>query len=380
MPESFDLIVVGAGPAGSMAAGTAAAGGLSVLLIEEHKQAGIPVTCAEGLSRSTIKDYLDIKPEWISQTLKGSIVRGPSQQEFKIEYPTCGWVLERRVFDAALARQAKSRGAVLRTSARALGIQDNIVFVREAGQTKQYGFKHIIGADGIASRVGTWLGIDTRLQRDEIEVCAEYTLADVPTEPNYAYLIFGHEYAPGGYAWIFPKAKKTANVGLGISPICAQHSAKYYLDRWVAREFKNCPIQRRIFGGVPAKVLPCISGKRFFLVGDAARLTDPLSGAGIANGIKSGVIAARSVMQRLQGKKEQYTQQILAATGREVRYHHRVRRAYLKLNDADLDTIYTIGARIFAGKTVTDINTRHIVKEVILHAPRLLKRAFNLLF
>lgn len=380
MSNSFDLIVIGAGPAGSMAADTAAAEGLSVLLLEEHKQVGVPVTCAEGLSRSTITDYLDIESNWVAQSLKGSIVRGPSNKEFKIEYPNSGWVLERSIFDAALAQRAQTHGAVLKTQAKALDIKGNSVVVAEKEGTKEYRFKYVIGADGIVSRVGRWLGIDTRLRTDEIEVCAEYTLAGVSTEPHYAYLVFGTERTPGGYAWVFPKSNNIANVGLGISPVCAKQSAKHYLDQWVQAEFKDCHILRRIFGGVPAKVLPRISGTNFFLVGDAARLTDPLSGAGIANGIKSGVIAAHSVINRLKGKKDNFEKEIASEIGQEVRYHHRVRSAYLKLNDRDFDSIFTIGERIFKGKTIHDINTRHIVKEVLFHSPHILWRACNLLF
>ena len=70
MSKDFDLIIIGAGPAGSSAAFTAAKFGVSVLLLEEHAKVGIPLACAEGLSRSTIKGYLDIKPE-PSQCLHG---------------------------------------------------------------------------------------------------------------------------------------------------------------------------------------------------------------------------------------------------------------------------------------------------------------------
>ena len=254
MMDSFDLVVVGAGPAGSAAAFTAAEEGISVLLLEEHPEIGIPVTCAEALSKSTIKDYLDVKPEWISQNLDGSIIRGPGDEEFKIKYPGCGWILDRTVFDLALANMATEYGAIIKKSTKAIGIKNNVIIVNEVGEEKSYSYKFLIGADGIASYIGKWLGIDTRLDLSEIEVCAEYLIEGIKVNPRYSYLIIGEEYAPGGYAWIFPKSDSSANVGLGISPLKTKEKAKYFLDKWVTKEFGASCIKKKIFGGVPAKI------------------------------------------------------------------------------------------------------------------------------
>jgi digeranylgeranylglycerophospholipid reductase len=380
MAEKFDIVVIGAGPAGSCAAFTAAQEGLSVLLLEEHSRIGTPLQCAEGLSRSTIKGYLDIKPEWISMNLVGSIARSPSGEEFRIEYPNVGWVLDREAFDPALAQIASDKGALLKTSSKATGIKGNTVHVEEGERTRQYDFRFLIGADGMASNAGRWLGVDTRLDLSEIEVCAEYLLENIRIEPGYTYMIFGNQYAPGGYAWIFPKSKNSANVGLGITPLKTARKAKGLLDDWVGREFPQGTVRKRIFGGVPAKVLKKFSGKDFFLVGDAARFTDPLSGAGIANGIKSGVIAGRNAALRLRGKKDFFEREIEKEVLSEVKFHKKVRDAYLKLNDKDYFAIFKVGKKIFGGKTITDINTRAMVREILLSAPRLLPIGLRLLF
>ncbi|MEO0123860.1 MAG: NAD(P)/FAD-dependent oxidoreductase [candidate division WOR-3 bacterium] len=378
--ESFDIIVVGAGPAGSSAALTAAKEGLSVALFEEHPQIGIPLQCAEGLSRSTIKNYLDIKSDWTAVSLQGSIVRGPTGEEFKIEYPNVGWVLNRKIFDKELAYLAVKEGAVLKTNAKVIRIEDGMAEVNEYGKLKKYRFGFIIGADGINSMVGRWLGIDTRLRVNEIEVCAEYLIENIKIEPNYTYLIFDNKIAPGGYAWIFPKSKISANVGLGISPLVAKKRAKEYLDEWVKSEFPNGVIKEKIFGGVPAKILKKFSGKNFFLAGDAARFTDPLSGAGIANGIKSGMIAGRNAVLRLKNKKDFFEKEIEKEILSEIRFHKKVRDTYLRLNENDYKKIFEIGKRFFSGKTITDINTREIVGEVIKSLPSLLPLCIRLLF
>ncbi len=382
-PEIFDVIVVGAGPAGSSAAAAAAAEGVSVLLLEEHEIAGVPLQCAEGLSRSTIDGYLDIKPEWIAAELKGSVARGPDGDEFTIEYPGVGWVLNRKVFDPALAAMARDRGAVLKMGARVVGLEAGNVIVKgreNIKDRKKYGYRFLIAADGISSKTSRWLGIDTRLSLNEIEVCAQYKMEDIKVKAGYTYLIFGRSYAPGGYAWIFPTSESSANVGLGISPLQTKVSARDLLDTWVRREFPRGIIKEKIFGGVPAKVLKRFSGRDFFMIGDAARFTDPLSGAGIANGIKSGVIAGVNAASRLRGKKDTFEEDIKREILKEVSFHKKVREAYFKLSDEDYVKIFKVGRKIFSGKTVTDINTRKMVGEILLALPHLMRLGIKIAF
>jgi len=378
--RDFDLIIVGAGPAGSAAAIAAAEKGVSVLLLEEHAEIGLPLACAEGLSRSTIAGYLDIRPEWIAQKLSGSIVRDPQGAEFTIEYPNVGWVLDRKKFDPGLVRIAEQKGAILKKSARATGIQDNEITVEENGRTQKYSFRYVIGADGIASKVGTWFGIDTRLGLNEIEVCAEYRISNIDIKPEYACLFFGSKYAPGGYAWVFPKSGTSANVGLGLSPLRTKEKPKSILDRWLKEEFPQARIDERIFGGVPATLLSRYSGKNFCLIGDAGRFTDPLSGAGIANAVKSGVIVGRNVAGILNGKKSHLESELRAEIMDEIRWHLRVRSVYLKLTDKDYTAVFAIASKIFSGQKITDINTHQLVKQILLHSPHLLRLGFRLLF
>lgn len=380
MNDEYDIIVVGAGPAGSAAALTAAKQGASVLLLEEHEKIGVPVQCAEALARSTVNGYLDIKPEWICQSLSGSVVRAPDGDEFKITYPDVGWVLDRTQFDSGLAQMARDKGATVRTKAKAIGVQDNAVIVSEDHTQKNYTFKYLIGADGIASRVGRWMGIDTRLGPHRIEVCAGYILEGIDIDPQYARFIFGYEYAPGGYAWLFPKSRTSANVGLGIAPPKTKKKAYAFLKKWIRREFPDAVIKEKIFGGVPARVLERFSGKNFFLVGDAARFTDPLSGAGIANGIKSGVIAARSAVSRLHGKKDTYEKEIKQVILNEVALHFRIRNLYMKLGDEEYAEVYRIGKELLGGKTVHNLNVTHVAKAIVQASPRLLKLSIGLLF
>jgi len=379
MGNAYDLIVIGAGPAGSAAAANASERGLSVLMVEEHDRIGQPLACAEGLSRSTIEGYLNMQPEWVAQELSGSIVRGPEGREFTMEYPDVGWVLDRKVFDPALASIAEQRGTTIKKSTRAIGVKGDEVVVNENGTIKKYRFKYLIGADGIASNVGRWMGLETRMALDEIEICAEYRLGNINIRKGYAYLVFGKKYAPGGYAWIFPKSEHSANVGLGVSPAITREKPKILLDRWVKMEFPESRIEEKMFSAVPAKVLRTYSGKNFCLVGDAARFTDPLSGGGIATAVKSGTIAGRNAADIIRGKKDNLKSEMRAEVLDEIVWHKRVQNVYSRLDDRDLQKIFDIGEKIFRGKTVTDINTRHLVRQILLASPHLLGLGFRLL-
>ncbi|UCD19744.1 MAG: NAD(P)/FAD-dependent oxidoreductase [candidate division WOR-3 bacterium] len=382
MPTEYDVIVIGAGPAGSAAAAAASEKGLSVLLIEEHSQIGTPLACAEGLSRSTIKGWLEIEPEWIAQSLSGAIIRDPRGNEFTIEYPNVGWVLNRKVFDPALADLAAQRGAVVKKSTKAVGIEGNeiITFEASTNMKQRFKFKYVIGADGITSKVGRWMGIDTKLHLGDIEVCAQYRLGNVDKEPRYAHLILDSKIAPGGYAWIFPKSNSSANVGLGLSPSRTKNKPKHLLDRWVEREFRHARVEERIYGGVPARVPERFSGKNFCLVGDAARFTDPLSGAGIANAIKSGIIAGRNAASIVKGRKNSLQNEMKKEIIDEIKWHYRVRNIYKKLTDRDFEEGCKLGTKLFRNKTVSDINTHLLVRQLLLLSPQLLKLGFRLLF
>jgi digeranylgeranylglycerophospholipid reductase len=380
MNTNYDIIVVGAGPAGSMAAWTAAQQGAKVLLLEEHEHIGRPVICAEGLSRSTIKGYLDIKPEWIAQTLDGAIIRSPGNREFKIHYPSCGWILDRTVFDPGLAEMARDNGATVKTQAKAIGIDSDELLVDEHGATHRYRFRQLIGSDGMNSRVGRWMGIDTRLGSHNIEVCAEYLIENIAVDPHFASLIVGMNYAPGGYAWIFPKSSTAANIGLGIAPHKTSLNARTILDAWIQREFPEGRIVRKVFGGVPTRLLPRVSGRNFFLAGDAARLTDPLSGAGIATAIKSGIFAGHAAIARLHGRHDHYEEHLSRHIRPELRYHRRVHHGFLKMTDKEFERIFDVSKDIFEGITVEDISIRRIVTKVLFSSPHILRVAFNLLF
>lgn len=385
MKDNYDVIVVGAGPAGSATAYFLAQAGVEVLLIERHREIGVPLMCAEGVGREGLVKFFMPEPNWIAATLHGAIFHGDDNRSFRVNFKDVGYVLERKVFDRDLAAKAANAGATVLVGVEARGVEKNTLVVREDSRTTNKKFRLLVGADGIESKVSRWLGLDSRLNRTEIHSCAQYLLGNVPIESDYVEFVVGPEIAPGGYAWIFPKGEKIANVGLGISAHKASHSPAFYLERFIENRFPHAARLERMVGAVPAKILKHFSTDNLLVVGDAARLADPISGAGIINAIHSGFLAARVATEALKkgdtSKKflKRYDDLLKKEIANELQFRKRVRDVYLKLNKNDFKLLIDFGLKTFADKEITDIDLKSIVFDIIKSSPHFLKLAGSLL-
>jgi digeranylgeranylglycerophospholipid reductase len=139
-----------------------------------------------------------------------------------------------------------------------------------------------------------------------MECCTQITASGINNiDQNTLYFYFGEDYAPGGYFWIFPKGKNTANIGLGVSGIVGKkRSALSYLNNFMENNYPNAPVLTTIAGGVPSAItLDKISAPGIMLVGDAARQVNPLSGGGIASGMIGGSIAGRIAAEAVKMNK-----------------------------------------------------------------------------
>jgi len=119
MRTSYDVIVVGAGPAGSTAARYAAEGGASVLVLEKDRDVGYPVRCGEAVSHEGVVQFIDPDPKWIAATVTKFRLVAPNGRSVVPRLDGIGYVLERRMFDYELARLATRKGAEVVTKAYA---------------------------------------------------------------------------------------------------------------------------------------------------------------------------------------------------------------------------------------------------------------------
>jgi digeranylgeranylglycerophospholipid reductase len=310
LKDYYDVVVVGAGPAGSIAAKFAAENGVSVLLVEKDRDVGYPVRCGEAVSRAGVEEFIASDEKWINAKIKKFSLNAPDGTEAVVEFEEEGYVLERRIFDYQLAVAASNAGAEVLTRAYVNGLlfdgssAAGIKFEHQ-GIQKQVKAKVVIAADGVESRVGRWAGIKTDVHFKEMESCVQITASNINVNTDTLYFFFGKQVAPQGYFWIFPKGEGKANIGLGISGLeCKKKSALSYLNDFMDSRYPSYSTLTTIAGGVPSTpTLKKISAPGILLAGDAARQVNPLSGGGIASGMIGGSIAGKVAAESVKFNK-----------------------------------------------------------------------------
>jgi digeranylgeranylglycerophospholipid reductase len=350
--KEYDIIVVGAGPAGSVAAQFAARQGVSVLVLEKDRDVGYPVRCAEAINRRTLLEFIEPDDRWINATITKFAFIAPNGVEAVVDFKSIqGYVLERRIFDYELAKQASADGAevITRAYVNDLLFDENGtvsgVKVEYRGEQIEIKSKIVIGADGVESRVGRWAGLDTTVDFRDMEACFQVTAANVPVAQDTLYFYFGKKVSPGGYFWVFPKGENIANVGLGVSGMeCKKRSSLSYLNENINRLYPNASILTQIAGGVPCAVtLEKFIKDGIMLVGDAARQVNPLSGGGIASGMVGGSIAGRIAGEAVKNNNMQhiykYKEEWYEARGKMHERFDKFKDVIYEFSDEDFNKI-----------------------------------------
>ena len=353
LQNKYDVVVVGGGPAGSMAAWEAAKGGVSVCMLEKDRDIGYPVRCGEAAGESGLRQFVEIEDSWIAEKITSVKLVSPNLTSVDIDFAAeTGYILNRRIFDYDLSRYAANAGAEVYTKAYVKNVlanngEVNGVVLDYLGEEKQIQAKIVIGADGLTSRVGRWAGLKTLVRMKDMESAVQYSVANVDIEPNKMIMYVGMNHAPGGYIWVFPKGKKFANIGIGISGKYSKHkSAQKYLDEFMEREYPDAAILTTMCGGVPcAKPMEKPVADGIMLVGDAAHQINPMTGGGIVAGMKGGWIAGQVAVEAI--KKNDYSEDSLLEYPKRMRKDfgknherfYKIKEVTEKLTNEELDSI-----------------------------------------
>ena len=300
LSRHYDVLVCGAGPAGSCAAQAAASAGASVLLLERRQVVGVPVRCAEyipallagqlaGQLAMPAADYVVQKTDAMQAYLHGECIQN---------LPAPGFVIRRDAFDQALAAAAQQAGAVLVTGCTLLGLEDgpgegHTAMVRSpAGEVLRIRADIVIGADGPHSRVCAHVSTSSWQLLPALQL-----RLPLATRLSHTRVYFD-EALHAGYAWLFPRGRE-ANVGLGVVPAGRQETLWRKLNAFVDFLCEEGLVERPaaarpvLTGGwIPVQERPCVAGT-ILLAGDAAGHTHPITGAGIAQAVLAGEMAGR---------------------------------------------------------------------------------------
>ncbi len=286
--DKVDVLVVGSGPAGSVAARYAAKTGASVKIIERRPEVGVPVRCGEFMpsneeiqnmfpNAKDIDSLFDIPQELRCLQTHGIRLIDPKDKVTTLELE--GYTTDRDRFDKYLANLAVEAGADITFNNSFRQISNGLAQT-DKGDIE---YKVIIGADGPGSRVAQSLGLKSNRNpypAVTVQVKGEF-------EP-YMKMFFGG-IAPGAYGWIIPKDGR-ANVGVGFSPKFANGSLLAYLDKFMERN--DLKAEGKAYGKyVPSEgpIAKTVSGNGM-VVGDAAGQVISVNGGGIPLAMIAGRI------------------------------------------------------------------------------------------
>ena len=374
-----DVLVVGAGPAGSTAARTCAALGLRTVMLEEHPEIGHPVHCTGKLSAHAFKRF-GLPSSLAQNALRGAALHAPDGSVARVRRASVdSYLVDRAALDRHLAEQASSSGAEVLVGARARTVVRNggrgpvagaatavaasggLRVEVDRGRTRLViTTPLIIDAEGVAPVLPPQLGLAPRralvhgLQYDVEGAAIEQE--DAPD------LYFGWNVAPGFFGWFMPTGGGRGRLGVAVDPRWATRAPLHYLEALrtahpaASPRLRHARIVRRLAGRIP------ILGRRrptftdgMIVIGDAAGQVKATSGGGIYFAMQAGEIAGRAAARYLGagaasgrgaefdrgalGALAGYEREWRAAFGREVLFTTIARKALNRLSDRHISTI-----------------------------------------
>ncbi|KAF1074038.1 NAD(P)/FAD-dependent oxidoreductase [Methanogenium sp. MK-MG] len=275
----YDVIVVGAGPAGSAAARYCAALGLRTLMIEEHASIGYPVQCAGLLSTNAFSEC-GVSADSVIQVVRGAALHSSQGCELHFDAGrTKAFVVDRSALDREMAENAVSAGADIMLKTYAYDIRDNVLYTKGVDGHRELPFRLLIAADGPRSPVRAIRGMKPPLK------FYSGVQADVPYETAADVVHIYPDASPDFFGWAIPAGEGRVRVGLAGGADVQNRFSSFI------RTFSDSCLHQ-VTGTIPMGVMPRTYGARTLFVGDAAGFAKPTSGGGVYTGVRSSRHAA----------------------------------------------------------------------------------------
>ena len=387
-----DIIVVGGGPAGAMAAKTCAEKGLKVLLLEKEQ---IPryKACGGAVSWKALQitgPIEEVQPQYIC---RGATVYSPAMRHISHKTEAIASILVfRSSFDQFLVKQAEQKGAIIHAGEKVVSLDINDEQVHVVTTNSEYSAKMIIGADGMNSIVARETGLRKKWESEGYGICIETEVKLSPKDAKKCILdkelIEAYFLKSRGYGWVFPKGN-IMSIGIGLwKPITIKPAEAFddfisFISRErgvdVAAHITKKFIHRVPVGGINRKTY----GDKVLLVGDAAGFVDPFLGEGIYYAVASGVAAGEAVFEALTHNTDlsSYQKKCDSLFNDDLRmafkfghiFHKHIEKIfYIFDQDPELFKMY-----VLTGKGVYDY--REYIKRCLIRSPiTLLKIAGNI--
>lgn len=346
--ETFDVVVIGAGPVGGYAAQRIAEEGHSVVILEEHREVGEPVQCG-GIFTPRVMDMVDCRNTILAE-IRGCEFYSPSGQELVVDGgETEALVVDRAGFDREVVKHALHAGAALKLGTLATGVERErhglVVRAREDGVEARYRCKILVGADGVKGNVTRWFGLGHPYR---ILPGFEAEVAGAQFSAGYVKVFTGQEVAPGFFAWLVPAAH-TSRVGLCLG----RGNARPYMERMFtdgpsAQFLADAQTLGYIIGGIPIGMPKRTYADRVMVVGDAAFQAKATSGGGIYTGLVCAEACAQTAAEALRvgdtsaRSLARYEQRWKEAIGKELTRYLFLHKAFVRLTDTQLENLFTL--------------------------------------
>jgi len=344
--QFYDVIIIGAGPAGSYIAYELASSGHTVAVFEEKSAPGLDACCTGIISTECLQS-LDIGTDVVLTKVNSAKFFSPSGRCLRFQTERVqAYVVNRLLLDKALTSKAQSQGAQYFFSYPVIDIipgKDNIQAETScSGAREIFSARAVVLANGFRPKLSRKLGLG-KIKSFLIGAQAEIETENVDELEVY----FGQEIAPGAFAWLVPTSTNKAYVGL-----LATSQAKLHLQNLLTNLFgqgrvtsRDVEIEQK---AVPVGTLARSYGDRVLAIGDAAGQVKPTTGGGIYFGHLGAKIAAEVLDEALSsdnlttGQLSRYQKQWKAKMGKEISRGYWARWAYAKLSDRQIEGIFNV--------------------------------------
>lgn len=338
-----EAAVVGAGPAGLIAAREIARKGFTVKVFEEHHEIGEPNHCAGVLSFEGLRRLdIDPDPSFIRHEIRGGTIFSPDGTSIRIaDSRTRAYVVDRAIFDRHLAGMALDSGAEIETDVRIRGllVEDGMVTGVRGDTSVEADV--VVDAEGASGALARSMG----LHRPENGVLAGVN-ADVPDaepEANMVEVWLGEDLAPGLFAWVVPTGEGAARCGLACSEGDAPERLRLFMERRFDPQECSEPVRWPVLTGGP---IARTYADGLLLVGDVAGQTKPTTGGGVILGGLCAIEAAVTAAEALEAGDSsadflsRYERRWRGSLGKEFSSMLRARRFLNGLSDDQVNRVF----------------------------------------